>query len=711
MIRRTIAVMLSAGLLSWAGAPAPGQGSLLGQPAEPAPTTPPPITPGSDPAAPPGTPGAPGAAPQEKIAPAPLAPGIPGDTNIDSLPPPVKLGQRAKALKQRLRARPIVVLVKDQAEFADAVTAWKLPWDFWPVLIDDGGDITRENIARFVRAYKPRAVVRWAPQPGAEPWPADAAARGARITSAYHGAWDSGSMAEVIENWRAERHRAPGLVLTNPDDPAWPAALTLAAAKGQRLAFIDIPRGEPGDTMSAEQVAALVLATEEAARATEMTWDSTGDDLDALTLVANTPSKIRAIAGGGVMHTLALTDRLCRKPDTERWGWAGMIFGDSATAAYRAMCSVFIGIEDAWAFDGYAVGSVPGQYNLKPITEILMGTPYKAAFDHMRTGAAEFRRATAAGITGGIVYVNTKGTMWNFELAPGRLYSFDVPFLNMPGVVHFTHSFSAQVVNHRSAIAGRWLENGAFAYFGSVDEPFLNAFVMGPDFFLRFFFYGATFPGAARFEKHPIWKLNYYGDPLVIAGAGPIRLDEVMPSEGPLAGLASLEEQVRADLKAGKVVPAAASLVMLGRDKDAARLCLAGVRPSAANDNKMSPNAERLGAIGAPAAFRDRDPIGAVTLIAAMPANLQADPFYVSLLWQAGRPLLDSNPSRQALETLKNNVRELCAKEDLEALTPAVRNAEGRDGITAMWRKVISRTTDAGSKQELESALEQALRR
>lgn len=632
-----------------------------------------------------------------------------------TLPAPVLLGQRTMALKQRMRVRPALVLVKNEAEFAEAVAAWDMPRDTWPVLIDDGGDLTRENIARFVRAFKPRAVVRWTPAPGgagSEPWPADKAARAERITKAYRSAWEAGDDTELLKAFKDERHTATGLVLANASDPAWTAALTIAAGRGQRLAFIDAPRGEVGDMLAPDQVAALLLATEEAARATGQTWDETGDDLDALTLCTNTPSKFMSVASGGVQQIMAFTDRLARKPSGERWGWAGQIFGDAPTAAYRAMCSVFLGVESAWAFDGYAVGSVPGQYNLKPINDILTGTPYRVAFDPARTGAQQFRRATAAGIDAGLIFINTKGTMWNWELSPGRMYSFDVPMLNIPSVVHFTHSYSAQVVHHRSSVAGRWLENGAYAYFGSVDEPFLNAFVMGPDFFQRFFVYGGTFPSSARYEVRPVWKLNYFGDPVIIAGAPPLRRDdEPLDANGPLAGMATLEAQVRADLKEGRIESAAAALVMLGRDKDAARLCLAAARTSGAEAGSTRKVSERIGAIGAPAAFRERDPIGMVTLMSTMPPNLQADPFYVSLMWQGARPLLERNTPIEVVRLLKNNIRELCAKEDLLELTPAVSNLEGRDAVEAMWRGVIRRTTDPGTKQEMEAELRSILRR
>lgn len=631
---------------------------------------------------------------------------------------PIKLGQRVKALRQKIKVRPVVVLVRNESEFADAVAAWRLPEECFPVLIDDGSDLGRENIARFVRAFLPRAVLRWdASQRGAAgggtDLPADPAARAAKLSSVVFGAWESEDFAGMKSAMEEVGSEPVGVVYASPTDPAWTAAITLAAGRGQVLAWLDpslVGGGAPGDTMAPQQLASLITAIEDGAKATELKWEELSDDIDAITLCANAPSKIKGHGSGGIEQTMALTDRLARRPDLTRWGYAGQVFGDAGTAAYRAMSSVFLGVESAWAFDGYEFDQLTGRYNLKPIMEILTGTPVKLAFDPARSSANDFRGASRGGISSALAYINTKGQMWNFEFSPGKLYSFDVPMLNFPAVVHFTHSYSAQVVHHRSSVAGRWLENGAYCYYGSVDEPYLSAFVPGPDFFRRFFLFGGPFSCSARYEIAPLGKLNVFGDPLQCAGAPPLRLDEIIPTEGPLAGVTAMGDTVKESLKAGKIEQAAAELVMLGRDKDAVRLCLAGLK-ARAQDGRPAPDRARLGAIGMPAAFRDRDPAAVATLCVAMPVQMRNDPFYVSLLWQACRPTLSDSPTPETLTAMKSAIRELCALEDLEDLTPAVRKAEGKPGVEAMWKMVIARTADAASRKNLEEGLREALRK
>jgi len=71
-----------------------------------------------------------------------------------------------------------------------------------------------------------------------------------------------------------------------------------------------------------------------------------------------------------------------------------------------------------------------------------------------------------------VLLVNTRGMANEFNLWGGEICSaFDVPFFDRPCAVHFTHSFSLQVPTDPGTIGGAFIENGAYAYFGSVHEP------------------------------------------------------------------------------------------------------------------------------------------------------------------------------------------------------------------------------------------------
>ena len=49
-----------------------------------------------------------------------------------------------------------------------------------------------------------------------------------------------------------------------------------------------------------------------------------------------------------------------------------------------------------------------------------------------------------------------------------------------PAAVLMIHSFSAADPTDPGTIAGRWLANGAFVFFGSMNEPGLQAFLQDP---------------------------------------------------------------------------------------------------------------------------------------------------------------------------------------------------------------------------------------
>jgi hypothetical protein len=79
------------------------------------------------------------------------------------------------------------------------------------------------------------------------------------------------------------------------------------------------------------------------------------------------------------------------------------------------------------------------------------------------------------------------------------------------------HSFSAADPLDPSTVAGRWLANGAFAFFGSMNEPFLDAFriphVVGDLIAQRWPLVVAARQMAGESRGMP-WRLVFLGDPL-----------------------------------------------------------------------------------------------------------------------------------------------------------------------------------------------------
>jgi hypothetical protein len=87
----------------------------------------------------------------------------------------------------------------------------------------------------------------------------------------------------------------------------------------------------------------------------------------------------------------------------------------------------------------------------------------------------------------------------------------------VPTAVLIIHSFSATDPNDPQTIAGRWLANGAFIYFGAMHEPFLQSF--RPPMQVAGMIAEGLPLGAANRRSPPEpfgqpWRLVYLGDPL-----------------------------------------------------------------------------------------------------------------------------------------------------------------------------------------------------
>jgi len=75
----------------------------------------------------------------------------------------------------------------------------------------------------------------------------------------------------------------------------------------------------------------------------------------------------------------------------------------------------------------------------------------------------------------GLVMINSHGEPNRFGLVGGYGLVGDMPQTE-PAAVLMVHSFSAADPSDPNTVAGRWLANGAFVFFGSMHEPFLAAF-------------------------------------------------------------------------------------------------------------------------------------------------------------------------------------------------------------------------------------------
>lgn len=527
---------------------------------------------------------------------APSGPKPAGKTvDVATLAPSLKLGARSNLIHRQIAVRPTVVVVPDAASYVAAIAGWRITEKdplIYPVLIDDGTFAARSTIARFVRAFKPESMVRWNATGEDAKLQESVTQRKARLAEVQAAVWGAASSAELPTRWKAAGFVPPGVVIASPGDPAWPAALALATARGQPLLWLDPPAfGELTGYIPLENFESFRGRLDAALNATALTWNALGDDVDAVTLCFTSPSRV-FLGEKDKRGYFALTDIVGRSSpasERKRWAWCGQIMGSEISAAASAMSALFLIPERAWLLDGYDSTRPWNQYDAGASSDILSKTTLKVVVDDAPSGAslATLRNRLAGspempgfGIDAGLIAVNSSGQAQWFDLKPGQGLVGDVPVLRRPAMVYMVHSFSAWSPTERSTVAGAWLERGAYAYLGSVHEPLLQGFVPTP-LVMRRLLEGLPWGVAVRFDDAPAWKIAVFGDPLITFGPQGPRISGGLALPGlPPRGVA---DELAGHLKARELARALGVLAMQGRDADAVRLILATAKdqPSA----------------------------------------------------------------------------------------------------------------------------------
>lgn len=648
---------------------------------------------------------------------------------MENLPAPVRLGLRVEGLRRRLGVVPMVIIVPDTASYIAAISGWNIaprpndPQTFglrYPVLIDDGTWRARENIARFVRAFAPAKTLRWRVPDGA-PLPPDANAIREAVERSTATAWGVNSSDELKALWVKEMYSPPGVVAVSASDPAWPAALALAAGRGQIFAWVSAP-GTLVGSMSAEHAKKLNSDIEAACAAGGYQWKDTGDQIDAVTLCLNIPASVRP-AEGDPKNLLATTDVIGRDGEDlgKRWAWAGQIIGNEARAAYSAMCALFLQPERAWCFDGYENSGPKADWDATPAAALLEKAKISTLLNDVGDQAAvswraraggmglptntDANREPAAGVNAGFIAVNSSGFPEYFDLSPGQCRASDVPFLHVPAAVHFVHSYSAAHPGDRVTIAARFFERGAFAYVGAVHEPYLDAFVRTAAMTERMLGMG-PWGASVRLDNGKVWKVAVFGDPLWTIGPKAPRIDAPLP----LAGAQDVQELLSAALKEKRYADGLAMLVMQGRDADAASL----VRLIQKDDPAaMTPDVALAGVMPV---FRSPGREGAAgsgerlalltTLCTMLEPKYAEEPELRDVLWHAAFPSFGRLTEAQ-VKALGAAIRPEHIDRDAGDLAAAAARSLGRDRAGDLMRTIVPTLKSATAQQAVDRALRQ----
>ena len=633
----------------------------------------------------------------------------------DATPWPVALGLHVATIERRAPVQDRVVLVPDEATFLDELAQWG-PEGRWPILVED--DV---YAPMFVRAFNPKRIVRRTERAASLKDAAAVHAAVARaVTRSFGGDPSSQSPRQAME----ARNFAPtGLAAYAPDDPAFVAAAALAAGHGMIPVPLEGSFGGSNDRLDAAGFAKLDVAITQSFTATGMPYTGMGDALDAIAICRTIalqaapdlpPDRVPALPGVPAVkpgEPLAITDALCRGADGRRYAVAGCIFGSSARSAYAAMCSLFLARETLLAVDCYGDAQPFTAYGLAGIVEGLAQAGMKAsAVSGPRADLSDWRDRLLAGFTADMLFMNSSGNADFFDMGvPGKTGSEnrggpgDVPVLSRPLALHLIHSFSLQQPADRETIGGRWLESGAYAYVGSVHEPYLPAFVP-PAEVLERLVNAVPFAVAARHWDGPFalpWRVQTLGDPLMLCAAPKgLPAAERIPStptlpgqEDAFAACKSALERAKNDRDGAASAEAVRALVRVGRDGAAAQfwsIC------------SGQPWAARVAPVALEPLFRQRDADG---FLKAYALTAEPTPRQRDMLWQLWGQRLDRLKDPESFTLFERATRTTWPSMDWQRLLRPMSAACGADRARAALLRAVQSTRNPQQRAALEALL------
>ncbi len=633
----------------------------------------------------------------QDAAPTPAPP--PAPAAAQGFPPPLQLGQRVIRAQQSVRVIPQVVLVKDPRSYLGAIAAWT-PTVHFPILIDDGSPAAAEDIARFVRAFKPTKVVSWqeaAPKDAPADDPLFHSIDRPRITGALNQAWDADaglSMPDFIAVLKRAGSTPPGVVVMNSNDPAWAGGLALAAGRGQPIVWVEA-RQAIDHFFTVEEADEYCGKVETEIAALPLSWNALGDDIDAVTLATNTPAKLDK----GGHDFLAMTDRVGRAGHgtevPERWAWAGQVHGAAREATYRAMCALFLTHSSAFLFDGYPDAAPWNAYDCTKAADMLkQELEFRTeVLDTPKQSADAWRLRASRPVDADLIFVTTKGNADFFDLNPGQCKPGDVPILSHPSAVHIVHSWSSLFPGLRDLLAGRWMERGTYFYVGSVHEPYLNAFLPTPMLAARMCS-GAPWGAAVRQDSGPCWKVAVFGDPLIVYTRAYIATDRQLPLEG----AQELGGSLRDDLKNDRFDAAFRALVLTGRDDTLAALVPAILKEKR---DKISPAAAELTVLPL---FREKKLEDLAAMYAFLDKPRAESPILRDALWLAAYPRMAA-PTDAWLSLLRMNLRKDQLTRDATAVAAAIVRTKNAEAGDEFLRQTRAQLTDKAQQEAIDAAL------
>lgn len=625
----------------------------------------------------------------------------------------MQMGLRSFQVRMRIAMVDKVVLVPDTATYLDEISRWTLRGR-WPVLIED-----EFFTPMFVRAFKPSKIIR---RTSIGAMPASVDEKNALVKKAITQSWTvPGSDANPntpAEAFASARFEPIGMVFASMSDPAWTAAVALAAGHGQVLSWLEGPFDPPSSTMGPSQFQELSQRIEDAANTTTLGYKSLGDAIDAVTICRSMPLKVEVPPGlqwappNGSNpkpgEAVAVMDALCRIPDGRRWAIASNIFGDEVRCAYIAMCSLYLSPKSVWMINTYQNEGEYARYGMTEGSAVLKSAGYETTeFSGAQASVVSWLNLLMGGFKPDVLFMNTMGNSDFFKMWQTiQCYPEDVPMLQHPMAMHLIHSWSLTSAESRDTVGGRWLEHGIYAYAGSVYEPFLVAFVP-PSTVATRMANMVPFLVASRWGDGPIdsvWRVTLFGDPLMVIPppSTPSQPRIAATALDSAKGETDVKESARAALIATKTSGAAADyaralgdIVKTGDDAMASQIWSVAASKGDAVAALCAPIA-----LGPLFRLRQSDAFLAAYRMIPTPTLIDQD-----MLWQLWTQQLSSIKDRAVLDWFVKQVRAVRPAVDLSRLAPEIKRVAGVDAAREAVGGWLVKTKDEEARKRINELL------
>lgn len=416
-----------------------------------------------------------------------------------------QLGEKIIRLRQVIPTEKKVILVPDEETFLSAIQQWNLKRRY-PILIEDD-----HYTPRFLNRFQPEQVIRLSSIAEVS------FNREETMRKAVATAWEA-ETETLSQTWENLGWKPPGVVITSSNDSASVAAVALAADRGQPLLFLDEYFGGVNQTLNPESWQQLNQQVNELVHNTGYEYQTLGDTIDTITLARSLPVKYQSPEDGNL---LAVTDGLGRNEDGSRYAIAGWIYGTPERAVYQAMSAIFLPTETALLYDSYPKTESWKEYHFQEALSILERKDLKFKhIEHPSASQETWQEITNQSWDYDLTFINSRGGKAKFAVGNGDASVKEIPELNIPMTMHMIHSFSATTPDDINTIAGRWLNNGVYAYVGAVDEPYVSGFVP-PKYVISQLALNVPLLVASRYSNSPTWKVTTIGDPLMVIQFSP----------------------------------------------------------------------------------------------------------------------------------------------------------------------------------------------